>query len=61
MFLIKIYGFQLARALAYLHANNIVHRDIKPQNVLVDNNTNKVYLCDFGSAKYLKKSKIKLN
>lgn len=59
MFLIKLYGFQLARALAYLHASNILHRDIKPQNVLIDSSSNKVFLCDFGSAKILKKSKFK--
>lgn len=58
MLLIKVYAFQMARALAYLHANNILHRDIKPQNVLIDPSTNKVYICDLGSAKYLKKSKI---
>lgn len=62
MFLIKVYAFQMARALAYLHAIQLVHRDIKPQNILIDPSTNRVYLCDFGSAKYLKKSKFcKLN
>lgn len=58
MILIKIYAFQIARALAYLHASKIVHRDIKPQNILIDPSTNRVYLCDFGSAKHLKSSKL---
>ena len=31
----------------------ICHRDIKPQNVLVDGSTNTIKLCDFGSAKQL--------
>ena len=54
-FLLKLYFFQIARALNYIHSKHICHRDIKPQNILVDPNTNKVYLCDFGSAKVLRK------
>jgi hypothetical protein len=30
---IKLYVYQLLRALAYLHSTNVTHRDIKPQNV----------------------------
>lgn len=60
MFLIKVYAFQMARALAYLHSSNIIHRDIKPQNILIDPTTNRVSICDFGSAKHLKKSKLLL-
>ena len=32
---------------------DISHRDIKPHNVLVNPATNKVVICDFGSAKQL--------
>jgi glycogen synthase kinase 3 beta len=45
--------FQLLRALAYTHALGICHRDIKPQNLLVDPSTGALKLCDFGSAKVL--------
>ena len=48
---IKHYGRQLIQALAYLHSKSICHRDVKPQNVLVDSKTSKLVLCDFGSAK----------
>ena len=50
---------QLCEALIFLKNNNISHRDIKPQNVLIfKNNTYK--LADFGEAKEIKISK-KLN
>jgi len=55
LFLIKLYIFQIARALNYMHNKKICHRDIKPQNILLDPQTNRIYLCDFGSAKLLKK------
>ncbi len=48
---------QIANGIAFLHGKNVVHRDIKPGNILVTNdNTPKqfsVKLCDFGVAKYL--------
>jgi len=43
------YIFQIILGLKYLYNNNILHRDIKPQNVLLHNNTIKI--CDFGFAK----------
>ncbi|KPA85646.1 putative protein kinase [Leptomonas pyrrhocoris] len=48
---VKIFLFQLARALAFMHAHHVCHRDIKPANVLVDPDTGRLQLCDFGSAK----------
>ena len=47
--------YQVARALAYIHQLGICHRDIKPQNLLLDPQTHAVKLCDFGSAKMLVK------
>lgn len=41
------------RGLAYIHAIGICHRDIKPQNLLVDPSTHILKICDFGSAKKL--------
>lgn len=52
--LIKLYSYQMIRSLNYLKAIGICHRDIKPQNILVDKSTHRVQFCDFGSAKRLK-------
>jgi glycogen synthase kinase 3 beta len=52
---VKLYVYQLARALAHIHGLGICHRDIKPQNLLLDPTTHVLKLCDFGSAKFLVK------
>ena len=53
MLLIKLYMYQLLRSLAYIHSIGICHRDIKPQNLLLNPHTGVLKLCDFGSAKIL--------
>jgi len=55
IFAVKMYTYQLARALGHIHGMNICHRDVKPQNLLVDPDTYTLKLCDFGSAKALVK------
>lgn len=50
---IKLYMYQLLRSLAYIHSVGICHRDIKPQNLLLNPSTGILKLCDFGSAKIL--------
>ncbi|GBG24729.1 Protein kinase shaggy [Hondaea fermentalgiana] len=50
---VKLYVYQLCRALGYIHSLGICHRDIKPQNLLLDPATHALKLCDFGSAKML--------
>lgn len=53
MLYVKIISFQMIKAIAYIHSLGICHRDIKPQNILIDPSINEVKLCDFGSAKKL--------
>ncbi|CAA0834360.1 Mitogen-activated protein kinase kinase kinase YODA [Striga hermonthica] len=49
---IRSYTQQILSGLAYLHAKNTVHRDIKGANILVDPN-GRVKLADFGMAKHI--------
>lgn len=40
----------LATILAYVHEHELIHKDIKPQNILIEEGTDQVFLIDFGIA-----------
>ncbi|HJQ18861.1 MAG TPA: serine/threonine-protein kinase [Gemmatimonadaceae bacterium] len=42
---------EVADALAYAHERGVVHRDIKPDNILLDANSNRAMVTDFGIAR----------
>ncbi|CAF3297721.1 unnamed protein product [Rotaria socialis] len=50
------WGYQLADALSFLHSNNIIHRDVKMQNILLKDNYQTLVLTDYGTATQLGKS-----
>ena len=46
---IKIFAYQLLKAMEHMHKNGIFHRDIKPENILIKDNY--LVLADLGSCK----------
>lgn len=51
--IIRKYMHSIIHGVSYLHYNNIIHRDIKPDNLLIDNNDN-IKITDFGTANIFK-------
>lgn len=47
----KSYGFQLLAGLYFMHTHRVIHRDIKPDNILLDLQGH-LKICDFGLARF---------
>ncbi|PCH44572.1 kinase-like protein [Wolfiporia cocos MD-104 SS10] len=49
---IKYYIFQLLKALDFVHSRGIMHRDVKPANIMFDRERRKLKLIDWGLAEF---------
>ncbi|OHT12272.1 CMGC family protein kinase [Tritrichomonas foetus] len=47
---LKYYMYQILKCLKYAHSLGIMHRDIKPQNIMIDHSSRKVRIIDWGLA-----------
>eukprot|EP00241_Pyramimonas_parkeae_P002863 CAMPEP_0114248296 /NCGR_PEP_ID=MMETSP0058-20121206/13497_1 /TAXON_ID=36894 /ORGANISM="Pyramimonas parkeae, CCMP726" /LENGTH=456 /DNA_ID=CAMNT_0001361693 /DNA_START=334 /DNA_END=1700 /DNA_ORIENTATION=- len=69
--LVRLFIYQLVKAISFCHMNNVIHRDIKPENLLIDpealrnatanGGPNTLKLCDFGFARFMPQSGGKLD
>jgi len=49
---IRYYMFELLKALDFCHSNGIIHRDVKPHNVMIDHERRQLRLIDWGLAEF---------
>ena len=51
-FEVRFYIYEILKALDYCHSQGIMHRDIKPHNVMIDHSARKVRVIDWGLAEF---------
>eukprot|EP00811_Abedinium_folium_P034881 NODE_7724_length_1555_cov_4.736695.p1 GENE.NODE_7724_length_1555_cov_4.736695~~NODE_7724_length_1555_cov_4.736695.p1 ORF type:complete len:332 (-),score=120.54 NODE_7724_length_1555_cov_4.736695:413-1408(-) len=49
---VRFYTYELLRALDYCHSQGIMHRDVKPHNVMIDHEKRQLRLIDWGLAEF---------
>ena len=49
---VKKYMWQLIRGIEFVHQHNVIHRDVKPENLLISKH-GALKICDFGFARFL--------
>ncbi|XP_055591092.1 ovarian-specific serine/threonine-protein kinase Lok isoform X2 [Uranotaenia lowii] len=56
----KLFFLQMCHAVKYLHAKGITHRDLKPDNILLENDDEETLLkvSDFGLSKFVQKDSV---
>lgn len=47
----QAFVYQILKALSFAHSNRVMHRDLKPQNILVDRANQQLKIADFGLAR----------
>jgi len=49
---VRIYIYKVLEALEFSHSHGIMHRDVKPLNIVIDNDTKRLSLIDWGLADF---------
>jgi len=49
---VRIYIYKILEALEFSHSHGIMHRDVKPLNIVINNTTKELRLIDWGLADY---------